>query len=265
MAAATNQGYVNINSDLGESFGPWVMGNDAEVLKIVRSANVACGFHASDPTVMVDTVKLCQQNGVSIGAHPGFADLQGFGRRVINLSTKELEANIAYQVGALQAIAALFGAKVTHIKPHGMMGNMSAESAEMSEAIARATKSIDRDIIFLAQANTEQGKAARKVGLRAAEEVFADRTYTDKGFLTPRKEPNSMIKDAAQAVAHVRRMVDEQAIYSTSGKRIPCQVDSICVHGDGPTAVGVSKAVREGLESAGIRVVPLPELPSLRH
>jgi len=263
--AATNAGHVNINSDLGESFGPWVMGNDAEVLKIVRSANVACGFHASDPTVMVDTVKLCIDNGVSIGAHPGFADLQGFGRRVINLTAKELEANIAYQLGALQAIAAMHGAKVTHIKPHGMMGNMSAESADMSEAIARATKAIDREIIFLAQANTEQGKAARKHGLRVAEEVFADRTYTDKGFLTPRKEAGSMIKDPASAVAHVRRMVDEQAIYSTSGKRIPCQVDSICVHGDGPTAVTVSKAVRDGLETAGIRVVPLPDLPNMKH
>src|SRR6266478_2635004 len=151
--AATNAGFVNINSDLGESFGPWVMGNDAEVLKIVKSANVACGFHASDPVVMVDTVKLCRQNGVSIGAHPGFA--------------------------ALQAIAALHGAKVTHMKPHGMMANMSAESAEMSEAICRATKAVDRDLIFLAQANTEQGKAARKMGLRVAEEVFADRTYGD--------------------------------------------------------------------------------------
>jgi UPF0271 protein len=254
--AATNAGFVNINSDLGESFGPWVMGNDVEVLKIVKSANVACGFHASDPTVMVDTVKLCQQNGVSIGAHPGFADLQGFGRRVIN---------IAYQLGALQGIASLFGAKVTHIKPHGMMGNMSAESEEMSDAICRATKAFDRDLIFLAQANTEQGKSARKAGLRVAEEVFADRTYTDKGFLTPRKEAGSMIKDPAQAVAHVRRMVDEQAIYSTSGKRIPCQVDSICVHGDGPTAVTVSTAVRQGLEAAGIRIVPLTEMPNLKH
>ncbi len=263
--AATNAGYVNINSDLGESFGPWVMGNDAEVLKIVRSANVACGFHASDPVVMVDTVRLCQENGVSIGAHPGFADLQGFGRRVIQLTPKELEANIAYQIGALQAIAALHSARVTHIKPHGMMANMSAESAEMSEVIARATRAADRDLIFLAQANTEQGKAARKAGLRVAEEVFADRTYTDAGFLTPRKEANSMIKDPTQAVAHVRRMVDEQALYSTSGKRIPCQVDSICVHGDGPTAVSVARAVREGLETAGIRIVPLPEMPNLKH
>src|SRR5438045_1196903 len=145
MAASTNAGYVNINSDLGESFGPWVMGNDAEVLKIVRSANVACGFHASDPTVMVDTVKLCVDNGVSIGAHPGFADLQGFGRRVINLTVKELEANIAYQLGALQAIAALHGAKVTHIKPHGMMADMSADDAEMSEAMASATTACEPD------------------------------------------------------------------------------------------------------------------------
>ena len=174
--AATNAGHVNINSDLGESFGPWVMGNDVEVLKIVKSANVACGFHASDPTVMMDTVKLCAANGVSIGAHPGFADLQGFGRRVINLTVKELEANIAYQLGALQAISALHGMKVTHIKPHGMMGNMSAESAEMSEAIARATKAVDRDLIFLAQANTEQGKAAHKLGLRVAEEVGAKKS-----------------------------------------------------------------------------------------
>ena len=263
--AATNAGFVNINSDLGESFGPWVMGNDVEVLKIVKSANVACGFHASDPTVMVDTVKLCQQNGVSIGAHPGFADLQGFGRRVFNLSVQELEANIAYQLGALQGIASLFGARVTHIKPHGMMGNMSAESAEMSDAICRATKAFDPDLIFLAQPNTELGMSARKAGLRVAEEVFADRTYTDKGFLTPRKEAGSMIKDPAQAVAHVRRMVDEQAIYSTSGKRIPCQVDSICVHGDGPTAVTVSTAVRQGLEAAGIRSVPLTEMPNLKH
>jgi UPF0271 protein len=184
---------------------------------------------------------------------------------VINLSVKELEANIAYQLGALQGIASLFGAKVTHIKPHGMMGNMSAESEEMSDAICRATKAFDRDMIFLAQANTEQGKSARKAGLRVAEEVFADRTYTDKGFLTPRKEAGSMIKDPAQAVAHVRRMVDEQAIYSTSGKRIPCQVDSICVHGDGPTAVTVSTAVRQGLEAAGIRIVPLTEMPNLKH
>ena len=256
---------IDLNCDMGESFGPWKMGADEQVMPHITSANVACGAHAGDPSVMRRTVRLARASGVAVGAHPGFADLQGFGRRVINLTIKELEANIAYQIGALQAIAALHGAKVTHVKPHGMMGNMSAESAEMSEAIARATKAVDRDLIFLCQANTEQGKAARKYGLRAAEEVFADRTYTDTGMLTPRKEANSMIKDPAQAVANVRRMVDEQAIYSTSGKRVPCQVDSICVHGDGPTAVTVSTAVRQGLEAAGIRIVPLTEMPNLKH
>ncbi|MBM3645287.1 MAG: 5-oxoprolinase subunit PxpA [Alphaproteobacteria bacterium] len=261
MSAASNAGHVNINADLGESFGPWVMGNDADLLKIVRSANVACGFHASDPTVMVQTVKLCVDNGVSVGAHPGFPDLQGFGRRAMKMTAAELEACIAYQLGALQAIAAMHGTRVTHIKPHGMMGNMSAEDADMSDAIARATRAVDREIIFLAQANSEQGRSARKYGLRAAEEVFADRTYTDAGFLTPRKEANAMVKDPVQAVANVRRMIDAQAIFSTSGKRIPCQVDSVCVHGDGPTALALSSAVRNGLESAGIRVVPLPDLP----
>ena len=256
---------IDLNCDLGESFGPWEMGNDAAMIELATSVNVACGFHAGDADTMRKTVDLAKARGVSIGAHPGFADLQGFGRRVINLTIKEIEANIAYQIGALQAIAALHGAKVTHMKPHGMMANMSADNAEMAEAMARATKAVDRDLIFLCQANTEQGKAAKKYGLRAAEEVFADRTYTDAGMLTPRKEANSMVKDAATAVANVRRMVDEQAIYSTSGKRIPCQVDSICVHGDGPTAVAVSKAVREGLEAAGIRIVPLTELPSLKH
>jgi UPF0271 protein len=256
---------VNLNSDLGESFGPWKMGSDGEMLAIVRSANVACGFHASDPTVMAETVRLAVENGVSIGAHPGFPDLQGFGRRIMRFSNAEIEMMVAYQIGALAGVAAANGGKVTHVKAHGMMSNMAAEDESMATAIARASKAVDRDLIFLAQANTALSRAGRKTGLRVAEEVFADRTYTDTGMLTPRKEPNSMIKDPAQAVAHVRRMVDEQAIYSTSGKRIPCQVDSICVHGDGPTAVTVSKAVREGLEAAGIRIVPLTEMPNLKH
>jgi len=257
---------IDINCDCGESFGNWQLGADERLLPLLTTANVACGFHAGDADIMRRTVELAKARGVNVGAHPGYRDLHGFGRRhVPGLKASEIENLVAYQIGALQAIAALHGAKVTHMKPHGMMANMSAESPEMSDAICRATKAADRDLIFLAQANTEQGKSARKAGLRVAEEVFADRTYTDTGFLTPRKDANSMIKDAAQAVAHVRRMVDEQAIYSTSGKRIPCQVDSICVHGDGPTAIEVSTAVRKGLEAAGIKIVPLTELPSLKH
>ena len=209
--------------------------------------------------VMVDTVKLCAENGVSIGAHRVSRISQGFGRRAINLTIKEIEANIAYQIGALQAIAAMSGAKVTHMKPHGMMANMSAESTEMSEAIARATKAFDRDMIFLSQANTEQGKAARKHGLRVAEEVFADRTYTDAGFLTPRKEANSMIKEPPKAVANVRRMVDEQAVYSTSATAFPARsIRSACMATDRPRST-VSKAVREGLEAAGIRICRCPK------
>ncbi|TWT04027.1 LamB/YcsF family protein [Reyranella sp. CPCC 100927] len=255
---------VNVNSDLGESFGPWKMGNDAEILKIVRSANVACGFHAGDPMVMAKTVKLSLENGVSIGAHPGFPDLQGFGRRVMRFTNAEIEMIMAYQIGALMAIATAHGAKVTHVKPHGMMANMSAEDEDLAMAMARAIKAVDPNLIFLAQAVTPQVTAARKVGLRAAEEVFADRTYTDKGILTPRKEPNAMIHDAQESLRAVKRMIEEQAIFSTNGKKIPCQVDSVCVHGDEPTAVATARTVREGLEASQIRIVALPELRSMQ-
>ena len=254
---------VNLNSDLGESFGPWKMGSDGEMLAIVRSANVACGFHASDPMVMAETAQLAVENGVSIGAHPGFPDLQGFGRRVMRFSNAEIEKMIAYQIGALVGVAATVGGKVTHVKPHGMMSNMAAEDESMATAIARATKAIDPGLIFLAQANTELSKAGRKAGLRVAEEVFADRTYTDAGLLTPRREPNAMIHDTAQAVEHVKRMIAEQALFSLSGKRIPCHVDSICVHGDEPTAVATARDVRAGLEASQIRIVTLPELQRL--
>jgi 5-oxoprolinase (ATP-hydrolysing) subunit A len=254
---------VNLNSDLGESFGPWKMGSDGEMLAIVRSANVACGFHASDPMVMAETVRLAVKNDVSIGAHPSFPDLQGFGRRVMHFSNAEIEKMIAYQIGALVGVAATVGGKVTHVKPHGMMCNMAAEDESMATAIARATKAIDPGLIFLAQANTELSKAGHKAGLRVAEEVFADRTYTDAGLLTPRREPNAMIHDTAQAVEHVKRMIAEQALFSLSGKRIPCQVDSVCVHGDEPTAVATARGVRAGLEALQIRIVTLPELQRL--
>lgn len=255
---------VNLNSDLGESFGPWKMGADGEMLTIVRSANVACGYHASDPMVMAETVRLSVKNGVSIGAHPGFPDLQGFGRRVMRFSNAEIEMMIAYQIGALAGVAAANGGKVTHVKPHGMMSNMAAEDEGWATAIARATKAVDRDLIFLAQANTELSKAGNKAGLRTAEEVFADRTYTDAGLLTPRREPNAMIHDTRQAVEHVKRMIAEQAVFSLSGKRIPCRVDSICVHGDEPTAVATARGVREGLEASQIRIVTLPGLRRLQ-
>jgi UPF0271 protein len=255
---------VNINSDLGESFGAWKMGDDAAILKIVRTANVACGFHAGDPVVMTETVKMAVANDVSIGAHPSFLDIQGFGRRQIRMSAKELEATVVYQIGALQAIAAANDGKVTHVKIHGSMSNMACVDADMALAIGRAIKAVDPSLIFLAVAATELSKAGRKLGLKTAEEIFADRTYTDDGNLTPRSQPNAMIHDAKVAIENVRRMLDEQAIISYSGKRIPCPIDSICVHGDEPTAVAVAKAVREGLEAAQVRIVKLPDLKTMQ-
>lgn len=251
---------INLNSDLGESFGAWPMGNDAAMLSIVKSANVACGFHAGDPSVMTETVKLAKANGVSIGAHPSFPDLQGFGRRQMKLSAAELEALIAYQTGALMGVAAAQGHRVTHVKPHGALSNMASVDASMADAIARAIKAVDPKLIFLATAGSEMAKAGRKHGLVTAQEIFADRTYGDDGNLTPRSQPHAMIHDAAQAVSHVRRMVQEQAIFSLSGKKIPTDIDSVCVHGDEESAVAVARAVREGLEQAQIRVLPLPEV-----
>ena len=182
----------------------------------------------------------------------------------MQFTNAEIEMMIAYQIGALAGVAAAVGGTVTHVKPHGMMSNMACEDDSMAAAIARATKAVDPGLIFLAVANTALSRAARKAGLRVAEEVFADRTYTDAGLLTPRREPNAMIHDTVQAVEHVKRMIAEQALFSLSGKRIPCQVDSICVHGDGPTAVATARGVREGLEASQIRIVTLPELQRLQ-
>lgn len=253
---------VNLNADLGESFGPYTIGNDAAMLELVRSANLACGFHGGDPLVMADTIDLCGRLGVSIGAHPGFADLQGFGRRPVRLSPRELEASIAYQVGALQGIAAGRGQKVTHIKPHGAMNNMASEDIDMARVIAKAVKAATPDLIFVATTGSRLAEAGYEAGLNVAEEVFADRTYTDTGHLTPRSQPNAMIHDGAIALENVLRMVTEGQILSTGGKRIPCKAHTICVHGDEATALAVARQVRNGLEAAGLNVTTLPEVMS---
>jgi len=251
---------INLNSDLGESFGAYAMGNDTEILKVVRSANVACGFHAGDPSVMKQTVQRAKELGVSVGAHPSFPDLQGFGRRQMRMSEAEIEAMVAYQMGALAGVAASEGVKVTHVKPHGALNNMACVETGMAEAIARAIKAVDPDMIFLSTAGSEMSTAGRKLGLRVAEEGFADRTYDDDGNLTSRKHANAMIRDPEQAVEHVLRMVREQALFSVSGKKIDAQINSICVHGDEPSALAVAQAVRVGLEKAQLKVVPLPEM-----
>ncbi len=251
---------INLNADLGESFGAWRMGDDRALLAIVGSANVACGFHAGDALVMTETVKLAREAGVSIGAHPAFPDLQGFGRRVMQFPPRELEALVTYQVGALTGIAQAQGQRVTHVKPHGAMNNMACEDAAMAATIARAVKAIDPRLILMAPALSQLAAAGRDAGLRVADEVFADRAYTDDGNLVPRSRPGAVLHDSADCLAHVLRMLDRGGIVSASGKLLPCSFHSICVHGDNAHAVATAGAVREGLIAAGHKLKSLPEL-----
>lgn len=252
---------VNLNADMGEGFGVYDIGNDTEILRIIKSASIACGFHAGDPCTMRQVVSQAQEQGVSIGAHPGFNDLWGFGRRKIDMDPQELEYLIAYQIGALQAIAAYAGEKVTHVKPHGALNNMAAVDEEYALAVGRAIKTVDRDLIYVALAGSRMEWAAEKMGLRLAREGFCDRQYDDDGNLTSRKIPGSVIKDPLIATEQVVRMVTEGAIVSRNGRRIPRKVDTLCVHGDEPTAIALAAQVRKGLEAAGVEIVPLTQMP----
>lgn len=251
---------INLNSDMGESFGRYTVGDDAALMKIIRSASIACGFHAGDPTVMANAVRLARDNGVSIGAHPGFNDLGGFGRRPIRMNAKELEYMVAYQIGALQGIAAGVGARVTHVKPHGALNNMAHEDAEYASAIARAIKSVDRDIIFVANACSEMVLAGEREGLPVAAEAYVDRSYEDNGAMTSRRHADAMIHDPQQAIRQVLSFIEAQAIISKHGKKIPTPIHTFCAHGDEPTGVAVAGAVRTALEAQGIKVVTLPEM-----
>lgn len=251
---------INLNADMGEGFGAYEIGDDEAILKIIRSASVACGFHAGDPIVMRRVVVRAREEGVSVGAHPGFNDLWGFGRRRIHMNAEELEYTIAYQIGALQALAAYAGMTVTHVKPHGALNNMAAEDREIADAIGRAIKVVDPALIYVALAGSEMQNAGEALGLTTACEGFADRLYEDDGNLTPRGIEGSVIQDPATARARVVEMVRDQTIISRNGKRVPRRLDSICIHGDEPTAVALGQAVRAGLEAAGIAVVPLPEM-----
>lgn len=251
---------ININADMGESFGRFKIGNDEAILKVINSASIACGFHAGDPTVMAKAVQMAKENGVSIGAHPGFNDLWGFGRRQIRMNPKDLEYMIAYQIGALNGIAAGAGVKVTHVKPHGALNNMAHVDPEYAKAIARGIKSVDRDIIFVANVLSEMVKAGREAGLRVAEEAYIDRTYDDTGAMTSRRLPNAMIHDKEKAVKQVLSFVNEGAVISTSGKKFKTRIHTLCCHGDEGTGVEVVSAVREALEKNGIQLKTLPEM-----
>ena len=253
---------INLNADLGESFGPWKMGGDDAMLKIVTSANVACGFHASDPLVMVTTAKRAKENGVSLGAHPGFPDLQGFGRRRMDIPANELEAMMIYQIGALQACASVEGVAVTHVKPHGALHNIACDDRKVADVLARAIYRVNPKLILLAPSASQLLEAGRAIGLRLVEEIYADRGYTDAGSLVPRSQPGAMIHGAEASLAHVMQMLKEKALISVNGKRIPANPQSICVHGDGADAVATAQALKDGLTAAGMTLCTIPDLAS---
>lgn len=248
---------VDINCDMGEGFGPWKMGDDEGMLSIVTSANIACGWHAGDPDIMVRTAAIAKEKGVSIGAHPGFGDLWGFGRRVIRGdSMASLERMIAYQIGAMQACAALAGHKVTHVKAHGALGNLTNDEEDFALALGRAIKGVDPSLVMVVMPALPTERVADRLGLAMAREVFADRTYDDTGNLTSRKKQGSVLHDAAFASERMLRWVQEKAIETVGGKRIPVEIDTICVHGDEPTAVAMARTLRAKLEGDGIAIAP---------
>lgn len=252
---------VDLNSDMGESFGVYKLGHDEDMLGIVSSANVACGFHAGDPLVMSDTVATALRNRVDIGAHPSFFDTWGFGRRPIHGEKPEdIEKAVVYQIGALQAIARREGHRVTHMKAHGALSNMACVDLDLALGLARAVKAVDPGMIFVVMPGTELERAGEKLGLRLAREIFADRTYQDDGNLTSRKVAGAVIHDADLAAKRALQMVEEQAVRSVSGKRMPMKIDTICVHGDNPAAVDMARAVRRTLEQAGVTIRPMTEL-----
>jgi UPF0271 protein len=248
---------IDLNSDMGEGFGPWTMGDDAAMLDIVTSANVACGWHAGDPNIMVQTAALAKAKGVAIGAHPGFGDLWGFGRRTIRGHTMtDLERMVAYQIGALQACAALGGHRATYVKAHGALANLANDEDDIALAIGRAIKGVDRGLVYMVMPGLATERAAGTLGLDSVREVYADRAYADSGDLASRKTPGAVLHDAGEAAERVLRMVGDQAIVTVTGQRLPARIETVCVHGDTPGAVAMARTVRRTLEANGVAVAP---------
>lgn len=248
---------VDLNSDLGESFGNYEIGLDQEVIKYVSSVNIACGWHAGDPLVMDKTIETAKAQGVSIGAHPGYPDLMGFGRRFIAVTAEEVKAYVKYQLGALMAFAKARGDKIQHVKPHGAMYNMAAKDEKLARAIAEAIYEVDKDIILMGLANSEIIKAGKEVGIKVANEVFADRAYNSDGTLVSRKLDGAVIHDSQLAIARVIRMIKEGKVETIDGVDIDIKADSICVHGDNPEAVEFVKLIRQRLEDEGVKVTSI--------
>ena len=251
---------VDLNCDLGESFGNYTCGLDARIIPQISSANIACGFHASDPLVMAKTVAMAKEYGVAVGAHPGYPDLVGFGRRNLSVAPEELKAMVQYQIGALRAFCDAQGLVMQHVKPHGAMYNMAAKDRKLADAICRAIVEVDPKLLLLGLSGSQLLEAASEIGLPWASEVFADRAYEDDGALTPRSLPGSVITDEEQAIARVLQMVREGTVTARSGKTIAICADSICLHGDGVKAVEFAARIRKELTSNGVEIVPLHAL-----
>ncbi|MEW8972987.1 MAG: 5-oxoprolinase subunit PxpA [Tissierellaceae bacterium] len=250
---------VDLNSDIGESFGNYVLGLDKEVIKHVTSVNIACGWHAGDPVIMEDTVKEAVKNNVSIGAHPGYPDLMGFGRRNMDISPKEARAYMIYQLGALNAFAAANDIKIQHMKLHGAFYNTASGNPKLAEEVINGILDVDKNIILLALSGSYIARRAQEKGLRVAQEVFADRAYNSDGTLVSRKLPGAVIHDSKEAISRIKKMVLEGKINTIDGKEIPIVADSICVHGDNPEAVNFVREIRDSLISDGIEVKNLNE------
>ena len=243
---------VDLNADVGESFGRYTLGLDQEVIPLISSANVACGFHAGDPLVMEKTVSLCGTAGTAVGAHPGFPDLQGFGRRNMNMNSKEVKAMLLYQIGALDAFLHEHGGRLQHVKPHGALYNMAAKEEELAKAICDAVQDYDKELIVLAQSSGQLYREAEKRGLAVSAEVFMDRAYEEDGSLVARSKAGAMITDENLAIDRVLSMILEGKVRAVSGKEIPIKADSVCVHGDGEKALLFVKKLRTALEENGI-------------
>jgi UPF0271 protein len=245
---------VDLNSDVGESFGAYTIGTDPLLLPHVTSANVACGFHAGDPGVMRATVALAKQHGVAVGAHPGFQDLAGFGRREMQATPREVEDFVVYQIGALAAVAAVQGIRLQHVKPHGALFNMAVRDAGLADAIARATAAVDRALILFGLPGSELIRAGERAGLRTANEVFADRAYAPDGTLVSRRKTGAVIHDPDAVVARVVRMAAQRTVAAVDGSLVRLELDTVCVHGDTPGAADLAARIRRALEEAGVQV-----------
>lgn len=245
---------VDLNCDIGESFGRYKLGEQKKILKYVTSANIACGFHAGDPGVMRETVKLAIENGVKIGAHPGLPDLNGFGRREMKITPQEGYDIVVYQIGALNGFLSTFGEKMQHVKPHGALYNMAAKDAELAQALAQAVYDISPNLVLFGLAGSELTTAGEKIGLRTAHEVFADRTYQSDGSLTSRKQSDALITDAKKSVAQVVKMVTERKVISQQNTEVLIKADTVCIHGDGEHAVSFAQYIKETLETNNIVV-----------